>query len=95
MRQFLYYSAVNGDKYQSKYFPIAKYKMREYIVVNEKEWHVLSGMIFGIIVMLCVLGSTYDYIARRIYQCAVYMFPQINPGIYTGVFALASLHIKC
>ncbi|MCI9081862.1 MAG: metallophosphoesterase [Lachnospiraceae bacterium] len=47
----------------------------------------LPGMFFSFAIMICVLGSTHYYIARRIYQCAVYIFPKLNPWIYAGVSA--------
>ncbi len=48
----------------------------------------LPGKIFSFAVMLCLLGGIHYYIARRIYQCIIHIFPNINSGLYTGVSVL-------
>lgn len=50
-------------------------------------------VMISLIIMLLVLGGANYYIARRFYQCVSFLFPQINAGIYTGVFLLIAFII--
>lgn len=43
-------------------------------------------MIIGLIFMLFALGGANYYLARRLYQCIGFIFPQTNIKVYTGVF---------
>lgn len=43
----------------------------------------IANMIFVLIIMLVVLGGANYYVARRVYQCIRFVFPQIHPVVYT------------
>lgn len=45
----------------------------------------IANLIFGLVVMLVILGGSNYYVVRRMYQCLRFVFPQMNPVIYTVV----------
>ncbi len=49
------------------------------------------GMIFGFAFVSVVLGGANYYVAKRMHQCLVYMFPNINTAVYIGIVVFLAL----
>jgi len=49
------------------------------------------GMIFGVIIILSIMGGAHFYVAQRLYQWLNLLFPHINAKIFIGIYIFLAL----